>query len=162
MSWVTKWLSDLRKKMTRSFLGENMSYSSYGLVGECIAMTSILQRGYGCAMAQQDGCDLVCWDRNNIDTGNTFLVQVRSCQLSRNHKNRLHFQLGMGGTKRMPTRQDYDILALVATEQRTVFFMPVYGVNCKKLTKTPDFFSNPEIEIESWKKTIEALNGKHN
>ena len=145
------------------FLAERLSHSSYGLVGECIAMAAILQRGWGCAMAQQDSVDLVCW---NSENGDSYLVQVRSCQESRQHKNRLYFQMGLGGTKdvngirrkRMPTRNDFDILALVATEQRTCFFMPVVGINQIKITKQPSFFDNPEIESESWQKTLEVLN----
>ena len=66
-------------------------------------------------MAQQDSVDLVAWDKQ---TGTSYLVQVRSCQESRQHKNRLYFQVGLGGvrningikTKRMPTQNDFDIL----------------------------------------------------
>ena len=149
--------------MTR-FIAEKLSHSSYGLVGECLAMASILQRGWGCAMAQQDSVDLVAWDKQE---GTSYLVQVRSCQESRQHKNRLYFQVGLGGvrnvngikTKRMPTQNDFDILCLVATEQRTCCFIPVIGLNKLKITKQPSFFDNPEIEKKSWEKTIEVLNG---
>ena len=153
----------MKKHRFYSERNANQSFTGYGLVGECLAMASILQRGFGCAQAQQDAVDLVAWDKQN---GMSYLVQVRSCQESRNHKGRLYFQMGLGGMKnvngvkkkRMPTRNDFDILALVSTEQRTCFFMPVTAINQHKITKLPSFFDDPEIERESWQQTLEVLN----
>ena len=102
----------------------DITHTTAGLVGEHIATAAILQRGWGCAMAQADGMDLIAW---NKETGQKLLVQVKSCQVSRTSKgNSAQFQLGLGGVKdregvkrkRLPNKNDYDLLALVSSEQR--------------------------------------------
>ena len=131
-----------------------LSNSTAGLVAEYLAAASILQRGWGVALASQDSVDLVAW---NKDTGQRFLVQVKSCQLSRGNKYRLEFNVSIGGDKRLPRRSDFDIMALVSVEQRTVFFMPAASIKVKRMNRTPAFFENPDLEADSWRKTIEEL-----
>ena len=131
-----------------------LSNSTAGLVAEYLAAAAILQRGWGVALASQDSVDLVAW---NKDTGQRFLVQVKSCQLSRGNKYRLEFNLTIGGEKRLPRRSDFDIMALVSVEQRSVFFLTVSSINVKRMNRTPAFFENPDIESDSWQKTIEEL-----
>jgi len=131
-----------------------LSNSTAGLVAEYIAAASILQRGWGVALASQDSVDLVSW---NKETGQRFLVQVKSCQFSRGGKYRLEFNLTIGGDKRLPKRSDFDIMALVSVEQRTVWFLPVTSITMKRKNRKPEFFENPDIEEDSWQKTIEEL-----
>jgi len=131
-----------------------LSNSTAGLVAEYLTAASILQRGWGVALASQDSVDLVAWNR---DTGQRFLVQVKSCQLSRGNKYRLEFNLTIGGEKRLPRRSDFDIMALVSVEQRSVFFLTVSSINVKRMNRTPAFFENPDLESDSWQKTIEEL-----
>lgn len=131
-----------------------LSNSTAGLVAEYLAAASILQRGWGVALASQDSVDLVAWNR---DTGQRFLVQVKSCQLSRGNKYRLEFNVSIGGDKRLPKRSDFDIMALVSVEQRSVFFLTVSSINVKRMNRTPAFFENPDLESDSWQKTIEEL-----
>ena len=131
-----------------------LSNSTAGLVAEYLAAASILQRGWGVALASQDSVDLVAW---NKDTGQRFLVQVKSCQLSRGNKYRLEFNVSIGGDKRLPKRSDFDIMALVSVEQRSVFFLPVTSIKIKRMNRKPSFFDNPDLEEDSWQKTIEEL-----
>jgi len=53
----------------------DITHTTAGLIGEHIATAAILQRGWGCAMAQADGMDLIAW---NKETGQKLLVQVKS------------------------------------------------------------------------------------
>lgn len=105
-------------------------------------------------MAMQDSVDLVAW---NKETGQRLLIQVKSAQLSRGDKNRLEFQLSLGKNKRLPIRYDFDIIALVSSEQRAVYFMPVTAIRQKKMNKQPSFFENSELEADSWLKSVEDL-----
>ena len=131
-----------------------LSNSTAGLVAEYIAAASILQQNWGVALASQDSVDLVAWSK---ETGQRFLVQVKSCQFSRGNRYRLEFNLSIGGDKRLPNRLDFDIMALVSVEQRTVFFLPVTSIKTKRMNRTPEFFERPDIEADSWQKTIEEL-----
>lgn len=132
----------------------DLSHTSSGQVGEHIAAAAILQRGWGVALASQDSVDLVAW---NKETGQRLLIQVKSAQISRGNRRKLEFQLGLGGKKRLPTKHDFDIMALVSSEQRVVYFMPVTAINQKKMNKLPEFFERPDIEVDSWHKSIEEL-----
>ena len=114
-------------------------------------------------MAQADGMDLIAW---NKQTGQKLLVQVKSCQVSRTSRgNRAQFQLGLGGVKdrtgvkrkRLPSRHDYDLLALVSSEQRACFFMAVDDVKQLKINKPVSFFDNPDIESDSWNTALERI-----
>ena len=143
----------------------DITHTTAGLIGEHIATAAILQKGWGCAMAQADGMDLVAWNR---ETGQKLLVQVKSCQVSRTSRgNSAQFQLGLGGVKdrdgvkrkRLPTRQDYDLLALVSSEHRACLFMAVCDVKQHKINKPVSYFENPDIEQESWDKALERILG---
>ena len=149
--------------ISRHIAVRELTHTTAGLIGEHIAAAAILQRGWGCAMAQADGMDLIAW---NKEPGPKLLVQVKSCQVSRTSRgNSAQFQLGMGGIKdktgvkrkRLPTRQDYDLLALVSSEHRACLFMAVDDVKQTKINKPVSFFENPDIEVDSWDKAIERI-----
>jgi hypothetical protein len=61
----------------------------------------------------------------------------------------------------IPSRHDYDILACVSAEQRTVWFVPVSNIKGKKFTKHTDFFENTELETESWEYALKVLGVKN-
>lgn len=135
-----------------------LTQTASGLAGEYIAAASVLARGWKVALAQQDSVDLVAW---HPATGQMLRVQVKACQASRQgagHKHRVHFQTGLGGKKRLPTISDFDILAMVSTEQRVVWYLPVTSVNCKKFTKHTTFFEAPDLESDSWARAVEIIN----
>jgi hypothetical protein len=137
------------------FLGEKVTNTTAGLIGEHIACQAVLQRGWACAMVQQDGFDLVAI---SPDGSQTYRVQVKACALSHRglRRNTLQFLTGLGKHKRLPTREDYDIIALVSSEQRAVFFMPISDIKLAKISKSKNFF-NPDCELSSWEQTIEVL-----
>jgi len=139
---------------TRHVAVKSIGHTVAGQIGEHIAAAAILQQGWGVALATQDSVDLVAW---NKDTGQRLLIQVKSAQLSRGNCGKLEFQLGLGGNKRLPTRYDFDIIALVSSEQRACYFLPVTAIRQKKMNKLPGFFENPELEADSWLKSIEEL-----
>ena len=139
---------------TRHVAVKSIGHTVAGQIGEHIAAAAILQQGWGVAMATQDSVDLVAW---NKITGQRLLIQVKSAQISRNSRNKLEFQLSLGGNKRLPTRYDFDIMALVSSEQRACYFLPVTAIKQKKMNRGTGFFENPELEADSWKKAIEEL-----
>jgi hypothetical protein len=139
---------------TRHVAVRSIGHTVAGQIGEHVAAAAILQQGWGVAMATQDSVDLVAW---NKDTGQRLLIQVKSSQLSRGNVSKLEFQLGLGGNKRLPTRYDFDIMALVSSEQRACYFLPVTAIRQKKMNRQPEFFENPELEADSWLKSIEEL-----
>lgn len=138
-----------------------LTHTTYGLIGEHIAAASILQQGWRCAFAQMDSVDLFAW---LPDSNKRLLIQVKSCQLSRT-ESRLHFQLGVGGVKqvdgkkkkRLPTRADFDIIALVSSEQRACFFMPVTAIKGMKITKAAAFFEQTDLEPDSWTHSVGVI-----
>jgi len=135
-----------------------ISQTSSGLAGEYITAASIIARNWRVALASQDAVDIICWHPTD---GRSLRVQVKSCQASRQMDKggrRVSFNLGLGGTKRLPTIADYDILALVSSEQRTVWYLPVTDVNKKKLNKNTSFFDNPHLEADSWQRAVEVIN----
>lgn len=135
-----------------------ISHTESGLAGEYIAAASVIARGWRVALAQQDAVDLVAW---HPETSVVLRIQVKACQASRsndaNNRKRLHFQTGIGGKKRIPTRSDYDIMACVSAEQRMVWFVPVINIRGKKFTKHTDFFENPDLESDSWAVALDVL-----
>ena len=139
---------------TRHVAVKSIGHTVAGQIGEHIAAAAILQQGWGVALATQDSVDLVAW---NKDTGQRLLIQVKSAQLSRGNCGKLEFQLGLGGNKRLPTRYDFDIIALVSSEQRACYFLPVTAIKQKKMNRGTGFFENSELEADSWQKAIEEL-----
>lgn len=145
--------------LTKKFMADGViSQTASGLAGEYIAAASVLARGWRVSLAQQDAVDLIAW---HPETGYTLRIQVKACQASRQgpgHKQRVHFQTGLGGNKRMPTLKDYDILACVSSEQRAVWYIPVVSINAKKYTRPTSFFDDPDLESDSWAKAVEIIN----
>jgi len=133
-----------------------LSQTTSGLAGEYICAASILARGWRVAMSAQDAVDIICW---HPQTSEMLRVQVKACQASRQQakKSRLSFNLGLGGTKRLPTKADYDILACVSSEQRTVWFLPVSDIKQKKINKPCTFFETPDLESDSWARAVEII-----
>lgn len=143
-----------------SFIADKiLSQTESGLAGEYIAAASVVARGWRVAMAQQDAVDLVAW---HPKTSEILRIQVKSCQSSRQDSDskkrlRVMFHTGIGGSKRQPTKDDYDILACVAAEQRTVWFLPVTEIEFRKYTKRTAFFDDPIIERQSWAHALDVL-----
>jgi len=149
----------------RRIASGDLTNTMAGLVGEHIAAAAILQAGWGVAMAQQDSVDLIAF---NKVTGQRLLIQVKSCQSSLRGDAKLSFVIGLGGIKqpngtkkkRMPNPSDYDILALVSSEHRSCYFMPVTALKHQKISRAIRYFTDPHLEIESWEEAVRSINEK--
>jgi hypothetical protein len=132
--------------------GGSISETTTGLVAEYIAAAAILERGWRVSMAQQDRVDLVAW-RGEI----LLRVQVKGAKA--NNRGDYQFQLGSGSKKKsLPSKEHYDVVALVGIHQRRTLFMPVEAVQQYTKRIRLKRFEDPLIEIDSWQKTMEAVN----
>ena len=132
-----------------------MSATTTGLIGEYIAAAAILGLGWRVSMAQQDRVDMVAWN------GQDFIrVQAKTASLLDNSNRRSpshHFQLGHGcKTKKLPTKDDYDVLCLVSPDARRVLFMPVTSIRQYTMRLQPSRFT-PEAETDSWDKAVDHV-----
>lgn len=129
-----------------------------GLAAEYIAAAAILELGWRVSMAQQDRVDLVAWSEDQF-----LRVQVKGSNIRHNngHAAGYHFQLGCGSAKKkLPSRDDYDVMALVAIPARRVLFFPVEAIQQYTKRATPKRFEDPDIETDSWAKTLEVINAR--
>jgi len=136
------------------------SATKTGLIGEHIALSSILLiDGFSAAHTPMDKVDIIAWD--NIGS---LRIQVKasSFRLAKNNSSHKQFcyNVGVGGKKRMPTKEDFDILAFVAIDERKCFFRSVQCL--KKISYRIDrgFFYTPDIEFESWQKAVSIFRGE--
>jgi len=131
--------------------------TTFGLVGEHIAASVILSLGWRCAMAQQDKVDLISW---HDDDPSLFLrIQVKSSRLKyrKGRAEGYHFNLGTGLKKQLPGRDDYDILALVATTDRQAAFFPILQLRQSSKRLPRAFFAKTHLEEDSWQRAVEIM-----
>lgn len=131
-----------------------MTNTMRGLVGEFFCLGSIASMGWRVSHCAQDKIDAVCW--HDEDPASFYRVQVKSSLLHK-HKGDYHFHLGTGLKKNLPSRDDYDILALVAVDQRRCAYFPVLSIRQKTKRFTPAYFNTPDLEEESWHRAIDYL-----
>ena len=123
-----------------------------GRIGEFIAAAVIEQMGWQTAFCQQQGVDLICWDQS------TYLrVQVKASTYHRERYGKLQWHFGMGGKKRKPTPDDYDLAALVSVPQRRVWFKPITDVTVLTISRQHTMFDDESLESQTFQQSIEAL-----
>jgi len=132
-----------------------MSETTTGLIGEYLAAAAILGLGWRVSMAQQDRVDMVSWN------GQFYVrVQAKTANLlgdSDGRSPRHHFNLGHGSKKKkLPTKDDYDVLCLVSPNARRCLFMPITAVRQYSLRLRESVFT-AEAEADSWAKTIDTI-----
>ena len=132
------------------------SATTTGLMGEYITLATILELGWRCGHAAQDGVDVIAW------RGNDFMrIQVKSARLRKQSDRSAavyHHQLGSGRDKK--TRPDpsvYDILARVAIDQRRVFFCAASTIEKLSERRSPEFFDKIDLEYDSWHRAIRIV-----
>ena len=123
-----------------------------GRIGELIAAGIIEGLGWQTAFCQQAGVDLLCWNKNRF-----YRCQVKASTYHSYRAGKLQFHFGLGANKRIPTSEDYDFACLVSVPQRKAFFMPITDINQKSLSRMWSFFDAPDIEENSFEKTIGRL-----
>ena len=132
-----------------------MSETTTGLAGEYTAAVAILGLGWRVSMAQQDKVDMVAWD------GQFYVrVQAKAANLLGDKDGRSprhHFNLGHGSKKKkLPSKDDYDVLCLVSPNTRRCLFMPVTAVRQYSLRLRGSVFT-ASAEADSWAKTIDTI-----
>lgn len=132
-----------------------MSETTTGLIGEFLAAAAILAQGWRVSLAQQDKIDMVAWDGQNW-----VRVQAKAASLLGDKDGRSprhHFNLGHGSKKKkLPTKDDYDVLCLVSPNARRCLFMPITAVRQYSLRLRESVFT-AEAEADSWAKTIDTI-----
>jgi hypothetical protein len=129
-----------------------------GKLGEHICMTRLMKLGYSCQIVNLDTVDII------INYEETLLrVQVKSSVLkgrggaAKNHMG-YQFATSHSGKKRPLTREQCDIVALVAIEPERVLFKPV---ECLKgqVTKriSPTKFNKDDLEQRSLQHCLDAI-----
>jgi len=134
-----------------------MSETTTGLIGEHTALAAILSMdgGWKATHCPMDRIDVLAFCEQ------TFIrVQVKTATLAVqcHHKSaRHHFNLGHGcKTKKLPTKDDYDVLCLVSPNARRCLFMPVSSVQQYSMRLPASRFT-PEEEASSWAKTVDII-----
>tara|TARA_X000001382_G_scaffold31441_1_gene20399 strand:- start:468 stop:902 length:435 start_codon:yes stop_codon:yes gene_type:complete len=130
-----------------------ISNTKNGRIAEYIAGASLEEQGFSTAFCQQDGIDIFAFKDDHF-----YRVQVKG-SLLRKTKGYLHhqFQLGIGGTKRKPDINDYDLCALVSLYERRCFYLPIEKLNTQTIRKTLKVFENKNIEEETLKESLKII-----
>ncbi len=130
-----------------------ISNTKNGRIAEYIAGASLEEQGFSTSFCQQDGIDIFAFKDEHF-----YRVQVKGALL-RKTKGYLHhqFQLGIGGTKRQPDINDYDLCALVSLYERRCFYLPVEHLTGRTIRKTLRVFENKNIEEETLKESLKII-----
>lgn len=129
-----------------------------GLAAEYIAAASLLSLGLRVALSQQDKVDLVAWDDDRF-----YRVQVKSSSLKfmRHRTPGYHFNLASGSKKKiLPKVSDYDMVCLVAVDDRRCAFYATEQINQFTKRMPRRRFEAPEIEAETLAKAIEIIKAR--
>lgn len=131
--------------------------TTVGLMGEHIAAASILSMGWRVGMAQQDSVDLLAWNNSTY-----IRVQVKSASPYECNKGGYQFQLGSGSkSKKLPSTQLFDMIALVAVDQRRVKYLATEQVQQFTKRCARRWFEDLENEIDSFKYAIEIIEARN-
>jgi hypothetical protein len=124
-----------------------------GTAGELYTAFELTMMGMECDLVKQDGTDVVVIKGDGVHVAQR--VEVKTCTyIDRNYYN---FTISKGGEKRPYTKEDCDIIALVALQERKIQFLPVSKVTKIKTKKiNVDLFRrDEEITQRSWKYALE-------
>lgn len=132
------------------------SATKAGLIGEHLSAAAILQIGqdrWSAGLVQQDKVDVIAWD----DVG-FIRVQVKSSHLRRHRSSPVFaFNVGSGLNKRIPTKEDHDIVCFCAIELRKVYFYPTCAINKVTYRWKQGFFETKNLEEDSWNYAVEMV-----
>jgi hypothetical protein len=123
-----------------------------GTAGELYTAFELTMMGMECDLVKQDGTDVVVIKGDGVHVAQR--VEVKTCTyIDRNYYN---FTISKGGEKRPYTKEDCDIIALVALEERKIQFLPVSKVSTIKTKKlhVDTFRRDEEITQRSWKYSL--------
>ena len=123
-----------------------------GNAGESLTVFKLSMLGYAASLVKQDGVDVAVVGGSGLKVAQR--VEVKTV-LQRDDLARYSFTISKGSDKRCYTRNDCDIIALVALDIEQVLFFPVESfMNVRSLSLTMNDFKNPSDKNE-WASVLE-------
>ena len=123
-----------------------------GNAGESLTVFKLSMMGYAASLVKQDGVDIAVVGGEGLKVAQR--VEVKAV-LQRDNLARYSFTISKGSDKRCYTRNDCDIIALVALDIEQVLFFPVESfMNVRSLSLTMNDFKNPSDKNE-WASVLE-------
>jgi len=123
-----------------------------GNAGESLTVFKLSMLGYAASLVKQDGVDVAVVGGSGLKVAQR--VEVKTV-LQRDNLARYSFTISKGSDKRCYTRNDCDIIALVALDIEQVLFFPVESfMNVRSLSLTMNDFKNPSDKNE-WASVLE-------
>jgi len=123
-----------------------------GNAGESLTVFKLSMMGYAASLVKQDGVDIAVVGGEGLKVAQR--VEVKTV-LQRDNLARYSFTISKGSDKRCYTRNDCDIIALVALDIEQVLFFPVESfMNVRSLSLTMNDFKNPSDKNE-WASVLE-------
>ena len=123
-----------------------------GNAGESLTVFKLSMMGYAASLVKQDGVDVAVVGGSGLKVAQR--VEVKTV-LQRDDLARYSFTISKGSDKRCYTRNDCDIIALVALDIEQVLFFPVESfMNVRSLSLTMNDFKNPSDKNE-WASVLE-------
>jgi len=123
-----------------------------GNAGESLTVFKLSMLGYAASLVKQDGVDIAVVGGSGLKVAQR--VEVKTV-LQRDDLARYSFTISKGSDKRCYTRNDCDIIALVALDIEQVLFFPVESfMNVRSLSLTMNDFKNPSDKNE-WASVLE-------
>ena len=123
-----------------------------GNAGESLTVFKLSMLGYAASLVKQDGVDIAVVGGSGLKVAQR--VEVKTV-LQRDNLARYSFTISKGSDKRCYTRNDCDIIALVALDIEQVLFFPVESfMNVRSLALTMNDFKNPSDKNE-WASALE-------
>ena len=117
-------------------------------------MVRLMKLGVSCEIVHMGTTDIIAETEDGL-----IRVQVKASQFKRNRNGSgYHFSLAYGGNKRPLTKENCDVVALVALDREWVLFKPV---ECLKgqLTKRflPQKFDKDDLERRTWEFCLDQV-----
>ena len=145
--------------MAKNFRAEKLT----GTAGELFTAFELTMLGVSCDLVKQDGTDLIAIKGHGLPIALRVEVKTSTHTNEKYKKNKAGIGVGKqysfttskGNPKRIYTKEDCDILALVCLPLRKIQFLPVGMVRgiTKRIHK--DTFNDDNITEKSWKFAVE-------
>ena len=125
-----------------------------GKLGEYICAVRLMKLGVSCEIVNLDTIDIIA----NYDN-RAIRIQVKASDKKRHrHSWTYQFATAVTGKKRAMTKEDCDIVALVALDCERVFFKPVECLSGQVTKRVlPRKFDNEFLESKSWEASLAYL-----
>ena len=125
-----------------------------GTAGELYTAFQLCMLGVECDLVKQDGTDIVAIKSTGLQVAKRIEVKTST---HINEKNQYSFTTSKGGQKRPYTKEDCDILALVALPERKIHFFPVSRLltTITKKIHVDTFIREEDLIKRTWEYSLE-------